>query len=697
MRRSRSKYHVGTFVTGLAVQRLTLLGMYSAVWVTSAHSSPVNSATVSPSFFFLHSKPPHGFPPNERTTGESSGSNASIELMEMQPTQPESLSPTAMAARRPNVPPLPEASGLPSRLPPWQETPFSPGKGDTQDSAQVSTPSGTPRVQPISSPKREALFRMSPPPVPKRSLRRTLSQYFRARKHSGVPNPRASAQLPTVDREQAVNRPHRASRLMKSSPSSASHQAHGAAPHRRRAATSPQPRTGRDPAGPVDRTLRNWISDRLSRAYRHVRSRLRAGYARLLRQLHSMTEKIPTPPVQLPGQECVNVFGAHVARQVADWRQQMGRTSLEFAVDAAFPRDKDILFKSYISRKSVTLRMGKVLGGGARSIVVEVTRVDTGDRWALKAFLVPRDVIGSPGTPPPWDAISEEAHAIKLLPHTVPAVVYRNLRFLVPADVLIYEGDGMEKLWNRRGTGSNFYTTYLLFPIAQGSLLDAVRAMFRDARRGNAEVSDGEAARTLAANVSFSIQIIRLTALLHSHGVVHGDFQTKSFFLCQDGSLFLGRVRSLTRVGAPYRSPSSATDSPRCTPPEVLSPPENAAFTFSLNAWELGCILYQLWCGGLPFGLSPTPETPGKIVLPPVITSPYLQTKKRSGLAGTSTRPVKHLVFTGCVKNMPVEMRQLIRRLLQEDPHKRLLPTEILRDPVFQKLEEQSRSPDAQA
>ncbi|KEP60799.1 UNVERIFIED_CONTAM: polo kinase [Hammondia hammondi] len=697
MRRSRSKYHVGTFVTGLAVQRLSLLGMCSPVWVTSAHSSPVNAAGVSPSFFFLHSKPPHDSPPNERTTGESSGSKASLEMMEMKPTQPESLVPNALAARRPNVRPLPEASGLPSRLPPWQETAFSPERGDTRDSARVSTPSGTPHVQPISSPKREALSRLSPSPVPKRTLRRTLSQFFRAWNRSGVPKSRASAQLPTVGREQAVNRPHRASRLMSSSPSSSSRRAHRATRHRRRAATSPQPYARRDPAGPDDQTQRNWISERLSRAYNLVRRRLRTGYATLLRQLHSMTGKTPTAPVQLPGQECVNVFGAHVARQVADWRQRMARTPLEFAVDAAFPRDKDISFKSDISRKSVTLRMGKVLGGGARCIVVEVTRVDTGDRWALKAFLVPRDLIGSPGTPPPWDAISEEAYAIKLLPHTVPAVVYRNLRFLVPADVLIYDGDGMEKLWNRRGMGSNFYTTYLLFPIAQGSLFDAVKAMFRDARRSNAEVSADEAARALAARASFSIQIIRLTALLHSHGVVHGDFQTKSFFLCQDGSLFLGRVRSLTRAGAPYRSPSSATDSPRCTPPEVLSPPENAAFTFSLNAWELGCILYQLWCEGLPFGLSPTPETPGKIVLPPVITSPYLQKKKRSGLAGTSARPVKHLVFTGCVKNMPVEMRNLIRRLLQKDPHKRLLPTEMLRDPVFQNLEEQSRPPESQA
>ncbi|CBZ52438.1 unnamed protein product [Neospora caninum Liverpool] len=684
MRRPKSGCTAGSFVNGLAVHRLWLLVLFSALWFTPAILSPSRAAGPPRAFFPLHAQLSRIFFPAKRTNGASTGSSSSQQLVEMEPTQPESL------PSEPLPPSTINARQRPERRQRLQSGSLTEASVSSENHgarlpAQVDVSPDTPDVPPGGSMQQD-LPTVDPAAglSPQTTHLGAPWHFLRNQMRSAARKARSVSQSVTIS-ENRVNRHHRDSLETRSPTFHTEPETGRLTARRQRLMTSP-PHIDSDDGPGKGTAAPNRIQSGTFLVCRLLTTDMSAGHAELQKRLGARTGGTRN---RLQAEECEHAHGAHFALQLGDRRQKFSRAPIEFALDATFPRETDVQFKSDISRKIVTLRRGRVLGVGSRCIVVEVMRVETGDKWALKAFVVPRHQFPTHGTPPPWDTFNKEAFAIQQLKHTVPVVVYRNLRFLVPTDVLTLQGDKTEALRNRHEIGPAFFATYLLFPLAEGSLSDVIEVMFPETKASNAVVLRDNEAQALGARLTFSLQIVRLTALLHGQGVVHGDLQAKSFFLCQDGSLFLGGFRHLVRAGDPYQSPRPETVGTRCTPPEVLTPPKNAKFTFSLNAWGVGCILYQLWCGVLPFDLSPKPETTTRVILPHLLTPPYLL-KKRFGKGSNSASPAKFLRFRGCVQNMPVEMHDLIGRMLQENPRSRLLPTQAVGDPVFKRVEEQS-------
>ncbi|PFH31175.1 polo kinase [Besnoitia besnoiti] len=379
---------------------------------------------------------------------------------------------------------------------------------------------------------------------------------------------------------------------------------------------------------------------------------------------------------------------ADFARKLRESRQALHHQSLEALLDTRFPRRSNILCTSDISKKRVTLQRLAVIGRGARAIAFEVTRVETGDQWTLKAFEDPRGPIPAPGTESALELLGKESSAILLLPYKVPALAYSLLRMMVAADILSCRDDRVSVRHHGPPPQEIFLQTFLLYPMAAGSLSDVVDSMFHEERSRNTEPSTEERARALSARLSFSIQAVRLTALLHFHGLVHGDLQAGNFFVCADGTLFLGGGRHLTTEGAPYRA--SNTDSEGA--PENSRPTGNATFTASLNSWHVGCVLYRIWCEGFPFGPSAGKKQPWTEL--PFLLDLKSGKKRRLWKWRRTTKARKPLSFASCVRDMPAGVKNLIVRLLAETPRQRLLPTRAVRDPVFTKLEQELKALD---
>lgn len=104
----------------------------------------------------------------------------------------------------------------------------------------------------------------------------------------------------------------------------------------------------------------------------------------------------------------------------------------------------------------------------------------------------------------------------------------------------------------------------------------------------------------------FGLDLLSGLKYLHQFGVLHCDLQLKNILIDEYGILKISDFKAARRVPkegccTPSETAlSSSSSSLAYTAPELITNPE--LFSFASEFWALGCILYQLRRGFLPFG-----------------------------------------------------------------------------------------------
>lgn len=96
------------------------------------------------------------------------------------------------------------------------------------------------------------------------------------------------------------------------------------------------------------------------------------------------------------------------------------------------------------------------------------------------------------------------------------------------------------------------------------------------------------------------IQIIQAVRYLHEFGIVHRDLKLENIMMSDTSNLAKPKIVDFGL--AKIIGPSETADEPFGTlgyvAPEVL---KKKPYTFSCDVWSIGCILYALLSGSLPF------------------------------------------------------------------------------------------------
>lgn len=104
------------------------------------------------------------------------------------------------------------------------------------------------------------------------------------------------------------------------------------------------------------------------------------------------------------------------------------------------------------------------------------------------------------------------------------------------------------------------------------------------------------------------IQIIQAVRYLHEFGIVHRDLKLENIMMSDTSNLAKPKIVDFGL--AKIIGPSETADEPFGTlgyvAPEVL---KKKPYTFSCDVWSIGCILYALLSGSLPFDHESQRET----------------------------------------------------------------------------------------
>lgn len=154
---------------------------------------------------------------------------------------------------------------------------------------------------------------------------------------------------------------------------------------------------------------------------------------------------------------------------------------------------------------------------------------------------------------------------------------------------------------------------------------------------------------------------------LHSLKIMHRDFKLANIFLHQ-GSVVIGDFGfakagaeiAKTRLGTPYNMA-----------PEILFSTGKTPYTNLTDIWSIGVVFFQMLYGNLPFPAYQLEELKRKV-------------KKFSG---------KHLIFPTIPKTSE-ESKDLLRRMLELDPAKRITWKEFFNHSIFNRYNQESFVPE---
>jgi len=157
--------------------------------------------------------------------------------------------------------------------------------------------------------------------------------------------------------------------------------------------------------------------------------------------------------------------------------------------------------------------------------------------------------------------------------------------------------------------------------------------------RGALAAADG-AGLSLERCLHIGLQMARALAYAHEHSVVHQDVKPGNIFLDERGNALLGDLGLAEILGRPRLSPDgNVVGTPGYMAPEVLY---GAAPSASSDLYSLGCLLYEVATGRLPFQ-SYAEQLAGAAIVAPIEEVP----------------------------SVPVTFNDLILNLLQTDPARR--------------------------
>lgn len=102
-------------------------------------------------------------------------------------------------------------------------------------------------------------------------------------------------------------------------------------------------------------------------------------------------------------------------------------------------------------------------------------------------------------------------------------------------------------------------------------------------------------------NTKFLVsQILCVLEHLHSSKIIYRDLKPENIMMCTDGYLKLvdmGTAKKL-KIERRYRT-NTIIGTPHYMAPEIIT---GKGYSFHVDLWSLGVIMYELLCGKLPFG-----------------------------------------------------------------------------------------------
>ncbi|PFH33529.1 rhoptry protein ROP5 [Besnoitia besnoiti] len=184
--------------------------------------------------------------------------------------------------------------------------------------------------------------------------------------------------------------------------------------------------------------------------------------------------------------------------------------------------------------------------------------------------------------------------------------------------------------------------------------LDRVLLVMREDER----VRTSAGARLLL--LSATTQVIRLAACYHTLGLVHGHLHPGSFFVSEDGRLLLGSSRDVYQQGGTY---DTVRHRSMLAAPEFTS--HRFTYTYGYDSWQLGVILYYLWCGQYPHGLGQSSSVPH------ADSSTELSFSSRDCLFAPVPSPVQNLIQAFLQRSR--WRRVLARKAFSSEDYKRVV------------------------
>ncbi|CBZ49938.1 unnamed protein product [Neospora caninum Liverpool] len=407
------------------------------------------------------------------------------------------------------------------------------------------------------------------------------------------------------------------------------------------------------PVGSRGRRFVNRVRGLFGRARRYVGRgwrRLRRGFATAADRVRGRV--LPRAHFEFRDEEAVGQSAlASLATTVPV--ETPDADALETARDALVQAGATLKFVSTTTAEEVVVNVKEPLGTGEYTAVFRGQVSGTDSDVALKFYL---------GQSAEARTVAKtEANILSAVSMKDAAEAMMRLRLVAPIDKLVYRPGGETDDPSARAQ-------VLLMPKASSSLKDIIAFL---------RTSETLGPRTTnLVRLAATVQMVQLVAALHSRRVIHGNLQPKHILLFSHGLFYLSGLGRARRHGESFRT----TRVSRYAAPEAVEHP-STPYTYSRDSYPLGLMIYELWCGRLPFDLE-------------VSTFDGLDESGRAALADNRRSASRQLSFEACSEDIPAAVQLLIRNLLGHRRWSRLVPQAALRDASFREIVQLLRNAD---
>jgi len=196
---------------------------------------------------------------------------------------------------------------------------------------------------------------------------------------------------------------------------------------------------------------------------------------------------------------------------------------------------------------------------------------------------------------------------------------------------------------------------------------------------------------------SFLYQLLRGVAFCHQHRVLHRDLKPQNLLINREGELKLADFGLARAFGIPVRSYTHEVVTLWYRAPDVLL--GSRKYSTPVDIWSIGCIFAEM-CNGRPlftgtsdknqleriFALLGAPDEvsyPGVVELPdwPAMKARLHEKFTQTGKSYVRPSDLRHLV-----KNMSSDGVELLSKMLEFDPAKRITAKAAMEHPYFNDL-----------
>ncbi|PFH34017.1 rhoptry protein ROP18 [Besnoitia besnoiti] len=322
-----------------------------------------------------------------------------------------------------------------------------------------------------------------------------------------------------------------------------------------------------------------------------------------------------------------------------------------------WPPNSELQLVSHWTGATRTLLRGRQLGTGGWAVVYSATDTETGEEFAVKVIAI------SGGSPADDESVEAESQIyMKFRSIGTPQEAQERLRFMVANDLMAAAGPPFKTVL-QNGSLYTVSNQFILFPKAALDLVSLLKALHL-----NSDVSLGPHAR--AARLQLTAHAIKFAAILQTQQLVHGDIKPPNILIMNSGRAMLSDFTSVSRRGTvDLIYGTDAYFPPEYTPGQV-----EGKYTYALDSWQIGILIFQIWC-----------------LFPPE----HLQTKRRAIMplapSDTGAPPLEErpLDFSACQSPVPEPVQSLVSRLLTFSPSQRLRSLEAMHSPEFQEIEDE--------